>query len=269
MDEQLKNVAMDGSLSLKAKGLYLVLSATKGNAHSVLDISLDGKHAHYAAYEELVSKGYVMKKSKGLFPENQEKSEDPLFPENQEKFPENQEKPRVRTRVSLVSIVTSSKEKEKTFSPKDKEKKTAPRFTKPKYSEVEEYMRTRKWKRPETESIKFVDFYETKGWMIGKNHMKNWQAAVRTWERSGENVKMEDRIVVSDDPLIVRLYGIDFKDAPDDKAINAAIFCIEKNLKTPVSLARKFFNNSTLNEKFEDECAKRGIAPTLPPANNN
>lgn len=30
----------------------------------------------------------------------------------------------------------------------------------------------------------FVDFYSSKGWMIGKNKMKDWRAAVRTWERS-------------------------------------------------------------------------------------
>lgn len=27
----------------------------------------------------------------------------------------------------------------------------------------------------------FLDFYESKGWMVGRNKMKNWQAAVRTW----------------------------------------------------------------------------------------
>ncbi|WP_270396352.1 DUF6291 domain-containing protein [Mediterraneibacter massiliensis] len=42
----------------------------------------------------------------------------------------------------------------------------------------------------------FIDFYESKGWMIGKNHMKDWKAAVRTWERSetktrqGETAKL-------------------------------------------------------------------------------
>lgn len=30
----------------------------------------------------------------------------------------------------------------------------------------------------------FVSFYESKGWMIGKNKMKDWQSAVRTWEKS-------------------------------------------------------------------------------------
>lgn len=30
---------------------------------------------------------------------------------------------------------------------------------------------------------RFIDFYEAKGWMIGKNKMKDWRAAVRTWMR--------------------------------------------------------------------------------------
>ena len=30
----------------------------------------------------------------------------------------------------------------------------------------------------------FIDFYESKGWMIGKNKMKCWKAAIRTWARS-------------------------------------------------------------------------------------
>ena len=34
----------------------------------------------------------------------------------------------------------------------------------------------------------FVDFYMSKGWMINKNKMKDWKAAVRTWER-GDNRK--------------------------------------------------------------------------------
>ena len=29
----------------------------------------------------------------------------------------------------------------------------------------------------------FVDFYESKGWVVGKSPMKDWKAAVRTWEQ--------------------------------------------------------------------------------------
>ena len=30
---------------------------------------------------------------------------------------------------------------------------------------------------------RFVDFYSSKGWMVGKNKMKDWKAAVRNWGR--------------------------------------------------------------------------------------
>ena len=29
----------------------------------------------------------------------------------------------------------------------------------------------------------FVAFYESKGWMIGKNKMKSWKSAIVTWEK--------------------------------------------------------------------------------------
>ena len=39
----------------------------------------------------------------------------------------------------------------------------------------------------------FIDFYESRGWMIGKVKMKNWQAAVRTWEgKRKQETKNED-----------------------------------------------------------------------------
>lgn len=39
----------------------------------------------------------------------------------------------------------------------------------------------------------FVDFYTSKGWMIGKNRMKDWKAAVRTWERSRKNTPVSGK----------------------------------------------------------------------------
>ena len=62
---------------------------------------------------------------------------------------------------------------------KDSIKKST-RFTKPTVEEVRAYCRERNNDiDPET----FIDFYESKGWMIGKQHMKDWKASVRTWER--------------------------------------------------------------------------------------
>ncbi len=33
----------------------------------------------------------------------------------------------------------------------------------------------------------FIDHYEARGWLIGKNPMKDWKAAVRTWKRNSSN----------------------------------------------------------------------------------
>ena len=40
----------------------------------------------------------------------------------------------------------------------------------------------------------FIDFYESKGWMVGKNKMKDWKACIRTWERSDR--KHTDHVVI-------------------------------------------------------------------------
>lgn len=54
------------------------------------------------------------------------------------------------------------------------------RFTPPSVSEVQEYCMERNNKvDPET----FVDFYSMKGWKVGNTKMKDWKAAVRTWEK--------------------------------------------------------------------------------------
>lgn len=57
------------------------------------------------------------------------------------------------------------------------------RFVPPTVEEVRDYCIERNnFVNPEA----FVDFYSSKGWMVGKNKMKDWKAAVRTWEK-GEN----------------------------------------------------------------------------------
>ena len=45
----------------------------------------------------------------------------------------------------------------------------------------------------------FVDFYESKGWMIGKNKMKDWKAAVRTWERSETKTRLGETAKLTKD----------------------------------------------------------------------
>ena len=42
----------------------------------------------------------------------------------------------------------------------------------------------------------FVSFYESKGWMVGKNKMKDWKAACRTWEIKRRETKQDSAPIV-------------------------------------------------------------------------
>lgn len=55
------------------------------------------------------------------------------------------------------------------------------RFEKPSISEIEQYCMER---NNNIDASQFYDYYESNGWKVGKNSMKDWKAAVRTWERS-------------------------------------------------------------------------------------
>ena len=57
-------------------------------------------------------------------------------------------------------------------------------FKKPSVNDVELYCIERCNK---IDAIAFVNFYESKGWMIGKSPMKDWRASVRTWEMRHKN----------------------------------------------------------------------------------
>lgn len=54
-------------------------------------------------------------------------------------------------------------------------------FAPPTVDEVRAYVAELK---ANVDADRFVDFYASKGWMVGKNQMRDWKAAVRTWARS-------------------------------------------------------------------------------------
>jgi hypothetical protein len=57
--------------------------------------------------------------------------------------------------------------------------KKSNRFKKPTLDELEHYCIERQNK---VDIQKFYNFYESNGWKVGKNPMKDWRACVRTWE---------------------------------------------------------------------------------------
>lgn len=61
------------------------------------------------------------------------------------------------------------------------DKPTRTRFIPPSVEEVQAYCRERK---NNVDAERFVNYYTSNGWMVGKNKMKDWKSAVRTWERN-------------------------------------------------------------------------------------
>ena len=53
-------------------------------------------------------------------------------------------------------------------------------FIPPTVAEVQDYCRERE---NGIDAQQFVDFYASKGWMVGRNRMRDWKACVRTWEQ--------------------------------------------------------------------------------------
>lgn len=62
------------------------------------------------------------------------------------------------------------------------------KFKKPTLEEVETYCKER---NNGINAQQFIDFYESKGWVVGKSPMKDWQAAVRTWEKRATKVAVQ------------------------------------------------------------------------------
>lgn len=65
-------------------------------------------------------------------------------------------------------------------------KKESKRFLTPSIDEIKDYCLERK---NNIDAEAFFNFYESKGWMIGKSKMKSWKAAIRTWEKNTLNQK--------------------------------------------------------------------------------
>lgn len=68
--------------------------------------------------------------------------------------------------------------------------KSSPRFKKPSVEEVSAYCTER---RNGVDPQTFIDFYDSKGWKVGKEGMKDWKAAVRTWEKRQKPTAVKTR----------------------------------------------------------------------------
>ena len=99
------------------------------------------------------------------------------FSEKQEKakkangFSEKQNNPDTVPVTDTVSV----------FEKESKEKSL--RFSPPARQDVADYCKEKGFSDFDVE--RFVDYYTSNGWMVGKSKMKDWKAAVRNWARAG------------------------------------------------------------------------------------
>lgn len=82
------------------------------------------------------------------------------------------------------NIIKENSESEKDSVPESSARKkgSKEKFIKPTVEEIRAYCRER---NNIVDAERFYDYYESNGWKVGKNTMKDWKAAVRTWERNG------------------------------------------------------------------------------------
>lgn len=105
------------------------------------------------------------KNGKCYFSHNEEKTEMAKMAIEEEE--EDKEEEEEEVEVEEVPTVPKKREARKRFSP-------------PSAAEVREYCRERE---NAVDAESFVDFYAAKGWKVGNAPMKDWKAAVRTWEK--------------------------------------------------------------------------------------
>lgn len=129
---------------------------------------------------EMVSKGLIIKKTSGRF----------NFYVTNFNYVCSTEEPEKET-VSFQSPQRCQIDTETSVSPTPnniynniKDTISVKRFVKPKAEEIEAYCKER---NNSVDAQQFFDYYESKGWKVGKSPMKDWKSAVRTWERNNFN----------------------------------------------------------------------------------
>lgn len=176
------SILEDKGLSLKAKGmLCLMLSLPDYWDFTISGLtqkSRDGKSSVMATLNELEDAGYFRRiqiKENGKYAGieyivSETKMSD--FPYSENQHTENWDT------ESRTQVITNKAITNKTNTNK--------RFIAPSAEEVQEYIDEKGYS---VDAERFVDYYTANGWMVGKNHMKDWKATVRNWERkNGTNI---------------------------------------------------------------------------------
>ena len=96
--------------------------------------------------------------------------------------PVNNRKPNETENNRTEPEKTETAKKEERRKKKEDKRDSIGRFIPPTIEQVIEYCRER---NNGVNPVKWFNYYTANGWKVGKNPMKDWKAAVRTWEEGG------------------------------------------------------------------------------------
>jgi hypothetical protein len=88
----------------------------------------------------------------------------------------------------------------------ERDKNKATRFIKPTIDEIKTFLNEQEYETDtDRYANRFYNFYESKGWKVGKEKMKDWKAALRGW-LSRDNIKKKETVAAEtiddlDDPI--------------------------------------------------------------------
>lgn len=170
------SIFKDKTLSVKAKGMACQLLSLPPtwdySVRGLVGLSSDGEASIRSALSELEEAGYLRReqnREEGKFGKSVYVITDML----------KREKPCVENPLAEIPSAGNHAQYNTKELNTNKSNTKRYRFVPPTVEEVQDYINEKGYK---VNAQRFVDYYSSKGWTIGRNSpMKDWRAAVRTW----------------------------------------------------------------------------------------
>lgn len=172
------SIFKDKTLSAKAKGMACQLLSLPPDwdysVRGLVTLFNDGEASIRSALSELEEHGYLRReqyREEGKFSKSRYVITDML----------KSEKPFVENPLAdNPSAENHAQYNTKELNTKESNTKRYV-FIKPAIEDIEDYINEKGYR---VDAHKFYDYYESNGWKVGKNPMKDWKAAIRNWARN-------------------------------------------------------------------------------------
>lgn len=183
-----KDLRKDATNDIAKGAMIVTTKVTNATLINIVNYStyqgIDDNESQYESYDESNSESQCEKYAKDLRKVSQGRN-------SNNKNDNKNDKNNINTKENIKEKLPFSNQNLGTTQMKPSDEVIIPevidlepkkRFTKPTVEQVREYADSidYHWLNPQA----FIDFYESKGWKVGKTPMKDWKACVRTWKNN-------------------------------------------------------------------------------------